>query len=1169
MSPEHAISVHESLPVGDTPHYAGKQQTEDYFKKVTNTNVRYVEKELNTGALQSVLKDWGLEQHKIMFIYQNVLQSARYESLTKCVINSLRLVNAYDGKVICIFMAPAEFQFENFSDFKDAGVRFVRVLCNTNAANEKVKDINDDPYSHYLLSPKSVSDCLGCFLEQSSLIILQCDKTDDDNISKFSAKSLGVPLLNFGEYHNNVGYHIDIDTVSSVDMFLTILGACLKTEVSNHAKNTGTIIPAKEYGQHTVMKKYTVMSKIQPIPRMLSDDLPDHKWLIEITLSDRNQDLEYVEQVLQNFHSDDKGKLIDNTLILLHDIHNTLMKNVNAEKSSAEQICQRNISKRTIAIVTSGVKSMFNSETRVPTSDMFHMSGRNNYVGTYVIFDKSGCDEENTTWKDVINRSIWKRSISVDHSGDTLMITVSEPKISEVQMYEFSAQDLTAHCLSDLILACLREDYTTFECPDAAIQSLESITLSEHSTDNFKTSLLMKLASRCIKLISVDSEGSDSKSAIDNTAKLGPMVKIVKEILTCSKKTKFDVRKFILNYMKLNTAESVKKILQHPLVEYRFAGEAQTIKYGDGSAIVQEIVQMDVEDACCRLGMILGHLGRTSELSLFLKYSEHKFTISYLLYNAGIFGHESKKGHGEDMVLTKVEDEDRIRQCGQDFEHLAGKIINDIYKQDKKKVSQCILFGEHDKEMPHSIIELAYMAKAKNFLSDGSCSYVLNRQWWGDLYDTSMFAIIIYMFLPFLWLVNCHCVKCFQDNDTGQESLVGTEKHRTNHCWKVQTKSKDKVRCIDIYSVPAVKCIFHFMFYLVFIATFSVFVLKGPDINVWFSILEYVNAGMIFALFIDEIMQAVLSFRKNSKMSVLMYIGDFWNCLDVIMFTVYILAVILRILAHHTRIKDMLDTAHFLYALCVVVIYVRSLQFFSMHKQIGPLIMVGYMFKDMMYFMVILIVVLLGYGVALQAILNPLQELTRDLFSSIIQSPYLHLIGDLDVEEILAAPNDANPCGPEPDPQLRNYYGLVLAGSYLLFTNVLLLNLLIAMFNESYSRVKQETVYHHLIHMTKLLIEYREKYILPVVLVGPFLPIVDACNSRSKTNDKQSDGEDQYEIVKQINKIMSKNEKQKEQSVSNYEIQKVQKENAAKIAELGNKIDRLLHKAHFADLHDN
>ena len=184
--------------------------------------------------------------------------------------------------------------------------------------------------------------------------------------------------------------------------------------------------------------------------------------------------------------------------------------------------------------------------------------------------------------------------------------------------------------------------------------------------------------------------------------------------------------------------------------------------------------------------------------------------------------------------------------------------------------------------------------------------------------------------------------------------------------------------------------------------------------------------------------------------------------------------------------------AHVLFAIDTVVLYARSLQFFVMNEKIGPLlIMIRSMFYDLILFMLILLITLLGYGVALHSILNPYFTFNWSLINGVLHIPYFQIYGELGVEEILHSANGT--VDEDTEPEYRNYLGLALAGSYLLFTNIMLINLLIAMFNSTYIKIEEDAAYYNVINMNEVLLEYKEKLPLPPpIVIFTYIPRI--CN---------------------------------------------------------------------------
>ncbi|PIK55607.1 putative transient receptor potential cation channel subfamily M member 2 isoform X7 [Apostichopus japonicus] len=146
------------------------------------------------------------------------------------------------------------------------------------------------------------------------------------------------------------------------------------------------------------------------------------------------------------------------------------------------------------------------------------------------------------------------------------------------------------------------------------------------------------------------------------------------------------------------------------------------------------------------------------------------------------------------------------------------------------------------------------------------------------------------------------------------------------------------------------------------------------------------------------------------------------------------------------------QAARIVLALDLMVFYMRLLQSFSVSKNLGPkLIMIARMMVDLLFFVCILAVFLIGYGVASQAILFPNETDPRKLFTGIFYHAYFQMYGELFLENIegdgcsdnttLIDLGLATQC-PE-----HSWMGILLLCIYMMLSNVLLLNLLIAMFS--------------------------------------------------------------------------------------------------------------------------
>ncbi len=159
-----------------------------------------------------------------------------------------------------------------------------------------------------------------------------------------------------------------------------------------------------------------------------------------------------------------------------------------------------------------------------------------------------------------------------------------------------------------------------------------------------------------------------------------------------------------------------------------------------------------------------------------------------------------------------------------------------------------------------------------------------------------------------------------------------------------------------------------------------------------------------------------------------------------------------------------------------------------MNKYFGPYVMmIGRMIENMIYFVVLLLVVLMAFGVCRQGILFPDEEADLILIRHIFYQPYFMLYGEVFAPEIDPPCSDTcrapGECGTAEDGSLivRKHlrvcerYGKrkeaihsytqvpchtgrwitpIIMTVYLLVANILLINLLIASFNTIYNKVR-------------------------------------------------------------------------------------------------------------------
>jgi transient receptor potential cation channel subfamily M member 3 len=159
--------------------------------------------------------------------------------------------------------------------------------------------------------------------------------------------------------------------------------------------------------------------------------------------------------------------------------------------------------------------------------------------------------------------------------------------------------------------------------------------------------------------------------------------------------------------------------------------------------------------------------------------------------------------------------------------------------------------------------------------------------------------------------------------------------------------------------------------------------------------------------------------------------------------------------------------------------------------------MMGKMVKNMIYFVVLLLVVLMSFGVSRQSILNPNKEASWNLVRDVFFQPYFMLYGEVFADDI------DPPCGENPGqvPCLPGQWITPIAMSmYLLIANILLINLLIAVFNNIFNETNSISHQVWMFQRFTVVMEYQQKPVLPPPLIAfcHFYSLLKYCIRKTK-----------------------------------------------------------------------
>uniref|UniRef100_A0A3B5LYB0 Ion transport domain-containing protein n=1 Tax=Xiphophorus couchianus TaxID=32473 RepID=A0A3B5LYB0_9TELE len=208
--------------------------------------------------------------------------------------------------------------------------------------------------------------------------------------------------------------------------------------------------------------------------------------------------------------------------------------------------------------------------------------------------------------------------------------------------------------------------------------------------------------------------------------------------------------------------------------------------------------------------------------------------------------------------------------------------------------------------------------------------------------------------------------------------------------------------------------------------------------------------------------------------------------------------------------KPSMGYGRVIYCVDIIFWYIRVLDIFGVNKYLGPYVMmIGKMMIDMLYFVVIMLVVLMSFGVARQAILHPDEEPTWRLARNIFYMPYWMIYGEVFADSIDRKTSvHSNLCfhldGKKLPPCIPGaWLTPAIMACYLLVANILLVNLLIAVFKLVKSISNQVWKFQRY----QLIMTFHDRPILPpplIVFPHIYIALKRLCCTCSKTHETVS-----------------------------------------------------------------
>ncbi|XP_052253192.1 transient receptor potential cation channel subfamily M member 8-like [Dreissena polymorpha] len=337
-------------------------------------------------------------------------------------------------------------------------------------------------------------------------------------------------------------------------------------------------------------------------------------------------------------------------------------------------------------------------------------------------------------------------------------------------------------------------------------------------------------------------------------------------------------------------------------------------------------------------------------------------------------------------------------------------------------------------------------------------------------------------------------------------------------------------RFLDKMQSPKTKFANNMISYLVFLSLFAYVLLFELTNTV--STKEFVLVTWVLTILVEEITQMhqiyhMPSFEKASSCvqrirKLKNYFSEGWNWIDMFTIVMFLLGFGLRF----KQSRDTFDWPRVVLAVDFVAFVFRLMHIFSVEKTLGPkLIIIQRMVKDLLYFLVIMAVFVLAYAIASHSILYPGAPVTWETARQIIRKPYFHLYGELfldETEDSTDCTNDASLWTNGTTPRCPSEAGKIVVpimmGVYLLFSNILLLNLLIAMFSYTFTTIHEQSDKIWCFQRYFIIKDYALRPVLcpPLNVVWHIYQLFRCCLHKCKRSQESDDAFRKYHANKEV-----------------------------------------------------
>ncbi|XP_055980687.1 transient receptor potential cation channel subfamily M member 1 [Sorex fumeus] len=553
----------------------------------------------------------------------------------------------------------------------------------------------------------------------------------------------------------------------------------------------------------------------------------------------------------------------------------------------------------------------------------------------------------------------------------------------------------------------------------------------------------------------------------------------------------------------------------------------------------EEEVDIDVDDpAVSRFQfpfhelMVWAVLMKRQRMAVFLwqrgEESLAKALVACKLYKA--MAHESSESELVDDISQDLDNNSK------DFGQLAVELLDQSYKHDEQ-IAMKLLTYELKNWSNSTCLKLAVAAKHRDFIAHTCSQMLLTDMWMGRLRmrkNPGLKVILGILLPPTILFLEFRTSDDFsyqtaKENEDGKDKEENVDANADAGSRKGDEENEHKKRksipigtkICEFYNAPIVKFWFYTISYLAYLLLFNYVILVRMDR--WPCPQEWIVIAYILSLALEKVREVLMSEPGKLSQKIKVWLQEYWNITDLVAISTFLVGVVLRL-----QQQPYMGYGRVIYCVDIIFWYIRVLDIFGVNKYLGPYVMmIGKMMIDMLYFVVIMLVVLMSFGVARQAILHPDEEPSWKLARNIFYMPYWMIYGEVFADQLdrktrihIYAMEINPPCGDNLFDEEGKRLPPCIPGAwltpaimacYLLVANILLVNLLIAVFNNTFFEVKSISNQVWKFQRYQLIMTFHDRPVLPppmIILSHLYMIIMRLSGHCRKKREGERDEQD-------------------------------------------------------------